>query len=138
MRATIDEGVSLPDTGTLRGDLLVVATRLRDFSLSRGGRALVRMVMAAAAEDEIRKIADSLRSAKEAMPRLIFERARARGEVCSGVDGQLLMTALVGSLHHAIFALGRMPSRAYVEALVDLLLYGVAAEHRHPESADQA
>lgn len=130
MRTTLEERIPAPNTGSLRGDLLQVATQMVAFFTSVSGEALVRMMMTERAEDELRKIVDSLRTAKEAVPRQIFERAKARGELRDDVDGDLLMTTLVGSLHHSIFALCRTPSGARVAALVELLLHGAAAPRR--------
>lgn len=127
IQSAFDENLILPDTGSLRGDLLVVARRALDFALSATGQAVVRMVMTESTEDEVRTIVDSVVDAKEVVPRRILESALARGELRTNVDGRLLITTIVGSLHHAVFALGRVPSERDVEALVDLLLYGAAS-----------
>jgi AcrR family transcriptional regulator len=126
MLATIEEQIPPPNTGSLRGDLLQVANQMVGFFTSVNGEALVRMMMTERAEDDLRKITDSLRSAKEAVPRQIVDQATLRGELREGVDFDMLMTTMVGSLHHSIFAMSRKPSKAGVEALVDLLLYGAA------------
>jgi AcrR family transcriptional regulator len=124
------ENLQMPDTGSLRGDLLVVATQLLEFFSSANGQALVRMMMSESAEGELRKIVDSLRDAKERAPRQMIERAIARGQLPDGFDGELLMTTLVGSLHHAVFARCLAPSQVHVGPLVDLLLYGAVASAR--------
>ncbi len=135
MATTMEERIPMPNTGSLRGDLLHVATQLVAFFTSANGEALVRMMMSERSDDELRAIVDSLRSAKDAVPRQILERAVARGELGGDVDGELLMTTLVGSLHHSIFARCQNPPRVRVEALVDLLLYGATARPPTPSAA---
>jgi AcrR family transcriptional regulator len=124
LQATFEESIPPPNTGSLRGDLLTVARSMLEFSVSPNGHALVRMMMTEGAEDGLRSIVDRLRTAKERGPEQIVERARARGELRDGLDGELLLTTLIGSLHHAIFVRCRPPQAVNVEALVDLLLYG--------------
>src|ERR1039458_6440692 len=46
LHATFKESMPIPNTGSLRGDLLVVADQMLGFSVSANGQALVRMLMA--------------------------------------------------------------------------------------------
>jgi len=124
LQTTFDEAVTAPDTGSLRGDLLEIAHQVIALASSDYGQALIRMNMTEGATGELREIVESVRARKEGMRREILERARARGELRPEVDGELLMSTLVGSIHHSMFARGCAPASLNVEALVDLLVRG--------------
>jgi hypothetical protein len=113
-----------PDTGTLRGDLLVVARQMFEFSCSANAQVLVRMMMSEGADDDLHGIVDALRIEKESSANHIFARAKARGEVRDTVGTDLMMSSLTGGLHHRIFAMCRPTSAIDVEEHVDLLLHG--------------
>jgi AcrR family transcriptional regulator len=124
LQTMFDERTSAPDTGSLRGDLLEIGNQVLTLASSGYGQALIRMAMTEGASGDLREIVDSVRSRKDAMRRKILDRARARGELRPEVDGELLMTTLVGSIHHSIFAMGCAPSAIDVTALVELLVFG--------------
>jgi len=119
-----EENLTVVYTGTLRGDFLALGKRMLQFLSNTGGQCLVRLMMAEGTEPELKSIVESLRNAKEAPPRQIVAAAMARGEVRDGVSPDLLMSTLVGALHHRIFALGMPPNEIDIEPIVDLLLYG--------------
>lgn len=124
LQTMFDERISAPDTGSLRGDLLEIAQQVLTLASSGYGQALLRMAMTEGTSGDLREIVDSVRQSKEAMRRKIVDRARARGELRPDVDGELLMTTLVGSIHHSLFAMGCAPRAIDVTALVDLLIRG--------------
>ncbi len=122
--STFEDSFTPPDTGSLRGDLLAIARQVLALSTTGYGQALIRLAMTERTNGDLRNIVDSLRSAKEATRRQILDRARARGELRPDVDGELLMSTMVGSIHHSIFSIGRAPRELALEPLVDLLLHG--------------
>jgi AcrR family transcriptional regulator len=124
LRSMFEDKSFAPNTGSLRGDLLMVAGAMLDFLRSANGQALVRMMMAEGTEDDLRRIVDTLRSEKEGVGELIIERAKARGEVRGDVKTELLLSTLVGGLHHRIFAICVATNEIDLEEHVDLLLYG--------------
>ena len=121
---TFEDRFTAPDTGSLRGDLIAVAHQVVALTTSGYGQAMIRMAMTEGADPELRQIVDSVRASKETMRRQIVDHARARGELRWDVDAELLMSTLIGSLHHSVFALGCAPRQLAVEPLVDLLLRG--------------
>lgn len=112
-----------PDTGSFRGDLLVVATRMLAFLTSANGQVLVRMVMAGGPEPDLCEILHSMRSDKDAMLERIFRRAKDRGEV-GDVRLDVFLPSLIGGLHHRIYVLGVKPEAIDLGEHVDLLLCG--------------
>lgn len=119
-------GVPEPDTGSFRGDLVALVVSLDAFLDSPIGGALLRVALTASTAEGA--------TAREAfwLDRLstssaIIDRARSRGEIRPAVDPELLMHAVVGSVHmRAIFG-GRAFDRERAEGLVDLLLAGAGA-----------
>ena len=94
------------------------------FLTSHDGQVLVRMLMAEGAEPELRAITQELRREKDVVIETIFDRAKARGELRPDVRREILMSALVGSVHHRVFALCVPQHAIDVEEHIDLLLDG--------------
>jgi AcrR family transcriptional regulator len=114
----------VPETGSLREDLLASARHLRSIMTSTDGQAIARMMMAERSDPSVRGVLERIREEKMHVPRKIVERARERGEIDPSVDAELLLTTLAGSIHHRVFIRSEEPSDVYLEALVDLLLSG--------------
>lgn len=123
LQTIFDETEQDPDTGSFRGDLLVVAADVLRFLASAKGRVLVRMIMAEGADEELRNIVSDVRREKEAKVEGIIERARARGEV-RPIRAEIFMAHLLGGLQHRIFVLGIAPEAIDIEEHVELLLHG--------------
>lgn len=125
LQVMLDPSDGEPDTGTLAGDLRVVASRMLRFLAGANGQVLVRMVMAEGAEPELRALIDSLRCEKDASIIRIFERAKARGELRANVSVNVVVSSMIGGLHHRLFAAGDDPSTLDLEEHVGLILHGV-------------
>src|SRR5450755_1626357 len=69
IQSVFEDNILMPDTGSLRGDLLSIANGILEFSTSVGGKALARMMMTESAEEDLRKIMETIRNDKEAVPR---------------------------------------------------------------------
>lgn len=71
-----------PDTGTLVGDLEIMAERLAT-NLTEGtlGRILPSMVSAASSDDELRARLETMAEIRFSQTRAVFERAIVRGEI---------------------------------------------------------
>lgn len=115
----------IPESGSLRADLLAVARHLRSVMTSVDGQAIARVLMAERSDPEVQRALAHVREQKMVVPRQIVERARERGEIGAAVDADLLLTTLAGSIHHRVFLLSQDLSDAYLETLVDLLVSGV-------------
>lgn len=114
----------VPETGSLREDLLASARHVRSIMTSTEGQAISRMMMVERNDPEVSRVLERIREEKMQIPRRIVERARERGEIGPSVDAELLLTTLAGSIHHRVFVRAAEPSDVYLEGLVDLLLEG--------------
>jgi AcrR family transcriptional regulator len=115
----------IPESGSLRTDLLAIARHLRGVMTSADGQAVARVLIAERSDPEVQRVIAHIRQEKMAVPMQIVTRARERGEIGATVDAELLLTTLAGSIHHRVFVLSEELSDAYLEALVDLLFSGV-------------
>jgi hypothetical protein len=110
----------LPDTGSLRGDLLAWARPIATSLASREGNSFFRAVIAtttpAGADGSLRSAALKRRSEQMA---LMLERARQRGEKPPDVT-ELMDYVLAPLYMRALF--GRPLSKAVADRLVDRLV----------------
>lgn len=116
------EGVKIPDTGSLRGDLLAIARGSAATASSPQGQAVVRAVVAAGAHDAA-LAASSHRFWTErlALDGTVVERAIARGELPPDTDPRTVIEAVLGPIYFRLLVLGEQPDPAFVERLVGLI-----------------
>jgi AcrR family transcriptional regulator len=115
----------IPESGSLRTDLVAVARHLRCVMTSTDGQAIARVLMAERSEPEVQRAIAHVRERKMAVPLKIVERARERGEIGRAVDADLLLTTLAGAIPHRAFMRSEELTDAYLEALIDMLIAGV-------------
>jgi AcrR family transcriptional regulator len=128
----LESTVDLPldtDTGSVRGDLLVLARSILDLLIGEDGDTLLRLSTEARMIPELAPRWEQFVQANVVTVRRIVRRAVARGELPAGTAVDLLLNALVGGL--MMQCLATPPSRRariakdanrYTESLVDLVL----------------
>lgn len=123
-----------PDTGTLRGDLLDAYCPGTPGSPGAEGHAVLGAVLTALATDEVFAAAfrEHIVGPLLARSRLIFERARGRGEIDPDVDLDLMATALPAIVMHRGFVLGGGTGEAEVARVVDHLILPAVRHTRPP------
>lgn len=113
----------IPDTGTLRGDLLAAVSR-PESQESNPWSASMGAVMTALAHDP--DFAEEFRrqiiGPKLAYLRVPFERAQERGEIRNDVDLDLITQAINGIMLHRRFVLGLDTGPAVAAKLLDELI----------------
>lgn len=113
----------IPDTGSVRADLLELIRRTEAFTRTAVGRAIVRLISAESPRSELGRIAESARQRHDAAPLAILKRAQRRGELRKDLDTELLFEVLRSTCAQQMLQKGRL-GRAFVGQLVDLLLRG--------------
>ncbi len=121
------------NTGTLRGDLVELATQMLDIYAGRSSRAALRLSLEAAAIPGVAEHYEAMRRAQTLAARAIVRRGIDRGELAAGTSVTLLLDTLVGgAMMHALSTpadqradLARNTS-AYAARLVSFLLRAVA------------
>ncbi|MER7278559.1 TetR/AcrR family transcriptional regulator [Dactylosporangium sp. NPDC000244] len=118
--------VSDVDTGTLRGDLIELATQVLDRYTGPSSRAALRLPLEVGTIPGVAEQYESLRMAQIVAARAIVRRGIDRGELPATVSVTLLLDTLVGgAMMHALStpADKRGPIPADAARLVDFLLH---------------
>ena len=117
----------VPDTGTLRGDLIASFCGLGGLT-DEQSVATFASVLTAISKDE--EFATAFRrdvlAPKVAASRLVFDRARDRGELHPDTDVDLLAPALAGIILHRLFILGEHPTEDVIVRVIDQIILPAA------------
>ena len=119
-------------TGSLRGDLLVLARRMLEMSRSPEAQSLIRLRLLDQPEPELAKIAARLQTRRQAQLTSLLKVAVARGELRAGTDLGLVLDLLGGMIHvRSTVKKTRVDDRLLKRA-VDLLVDGMLRPGRGP------
>jgi AcrR family transcriptional regulator len=117
----------LPDTGTLRGDLIAALRAwVRAVTGTSMGRLLTGLIAEAQHDDELRaawrdRVLEPLRS----QHRIMLDRAIARGEIPASVDQEVVLDLFFGAAQHRLL-LGHLPlTDDFIGTVVDIILDGI-------------
>jgi AcrR family transcriptional regulator len=103
------------DTGTLRGDLVELATQMLDVYGGETGRAALRLGLEAAAIPGVAEHYEDMRQAQITAARAIVRRGIDRGELAADTPVTLLLDTLVGGAMVHVMA-ARPPKHAELTA----------------------
>ena len=121
----------VPDTGCLVDDLSELAKVVAAFITSPRGTGVLRIVFADGQSARAKALAQSMwQDAGGALPRVIIERAIARGELPPEADVELLLFTLAGALLHRVFVERGEVDAHYLERLLRLLTLGALTSSR--------
>jgi AcrR family transcriptional regulator len=121
------EHISVPDTGSLRRDLLELARTAAANAATPEVSAMARAVASEAPHDS-RLAAANRRFWGErlALDAAIVERAIERGEVAEGTDPRRVIESVLGPIHLRLLLTGEPVDRAFLEGVVDVVVAGIA------------
>ncbi len=126
--ASFREQQPLPDTGTLRGDLLsALRAWVRAVTQTPMGPMLTGLIAEAQHDPELRgawrdRVLEPLRM----QHRIMLDRAVARGEIAASVDRDVVLDLFFGAAEHRLL-LGHLPMTGeFIAEVVDTILTGVA------------
>jgi AcrR family transcriptional regulator len=120
------EKLPIPDTGSLRDDLVAFARSVATYLDTPLGEALARTM--AATDDDPALVANRARfwQARYETARVIVDRAIDRREVSAGTDPELALELLVAPLHFRKLFTRQLLDDGFVEQMVDTLMHGLA------------
>jgi AcrR family transcriptional regulator len=122
---------ALPDTGTLRGDLIASFCGMGGLTDDRSVATFASVITAISRDQDF---AEAFRrevvGPKSQVSRTVFERARARGELAPGVDIDLLAPALAGIVLHRMYLMGEPPDEALITRVIDQIILPAASGPR--------
>jgi AcrR family transcriptional regulator len=115
--------VPIPDTGSLRGDLLAYGRSIVACRERPGVEGAIRAAAAAPSHDS--PLADASRefwAARLALTDEMIDRAVERGELSRPAHGRALVESLLGAIYFRILLSRERMDEAFVEGVVDALL----------------
>jgi AcrR family transcriptional regulator len=122
-----------PDTGTLRGDLLALASGACQVASSPDGAVVAGLISAAARDTELsRTIHECTYQAKHTVFETIVGRAVQRGEVPAGTDPELLHEVLHAMVLSRLVRADGSLDADFVVHVVDDVLLPVLSRNRAP------
>lgn len=133
VRAKKAPGIEVPDTGTLRGDLVSTFCGAHGLGENNATGMLGSVVTALASDPEFAVLfRQAFIEPKVALSQRIYARAADRGEIPSGLDLEIIAPALAGILLHRAFVLGAVPDETVVERVIDHVILPAVG---HPPAA---
>ena len=122
------QAISIPDTGSLRGDLVGFSKSLSVYFATPLGGSILQMLVANADNDPAFAAhrAEFVRIRYEAM-RAMIRRASERGELRPGIDEEIALDLALGPLYVRTLITRRPIDDSFIERFVDTLLRGLAA-----------
>ena len=125
--AHTQEPGELPDTGSLRGDLQAAFCGLGGLD-DPDTVALFTSVLTAIGRDPEFAAAFRERFVAEKLERtrVVWERARDRGELRPDLDLDLIGPALAGIVLHRVFLLGQLPDAGLINRVIDQIILPAA------------
>jgi AcrR family transcriptional regulator len=125
--------VSVPDTGSLRQDLLELARTAAANAATPEVAAMARAVAAQAPHDA--RLAGANRRFWDERLELdgaIVERAIERGEVAIATNPRRVIESVIGPIHLRLLLTGEPIDDTFLQGLVDVVVDGVARRRRRP------
>ena len=121
--------VPLPDSGSLHGDLLVLARAIAANLCSPEVAAVLRALIAARREPAIAAAVDRYWRTRFDLVAQVVRRGIARGELPADASSDMLIEALIGPLYLRALVTGEVLDEAFVAGVVEVVLAGVRGAH---------
>jgi AcrR family transcriptional regulator len=124
----------LPDTGTLRGDLLAALRGwIRSVTRTPAGRMLAGLIAEAQRDPALaaawrHRVIEPLRARNT----VLLDRAIERGEIPAGTDKDVVLDMLFGAAYHRLLNGHRPLTDQFARQVVDLIVAGVSAAGPKP------
>lgn len=113
----------LPDTGTLRGDLMAAFCGLGSMTDTRQTALLASVVTAIGRDPEFAAAyRERFIAPKTQLNETLYRRAMDRGEIRSDLDLSLIAPALPGIILHRLFLIGDEPTEELIATVIDQII----------------
>jgi AcrR family transcriptional regulator len=117
---------SIPDTGTVEADLVILLGGLRDnISMGLLARVLPQMVAASQVNEELADAYRQFVAQRRRRTVVVLERAMERGELPAGIDLDFVQDLLSGPLFYRTLMSGAVSDDDVVATVVETVLAGV-------------
>ena len=118
--------IPIPDTGTLRGDLLLAMQAAVDISSTQVGRRQLRSMLPRDRDFDPTEVQRDFWDNRLIAWAVTFRRAALRGEIRDGIDPMAATYLLAGAINFDVLFTDSPISAEYVEQVLDMFLHGVA------------
>ncbi|WP_433476656.1 TetR/AcrR family transcriptional regulator [Spirillospora sp. CA-142024] len=115
----------IPDTGSVRGDLVGLARALAAFLSTPIGTAFIRTAALTVDDPELAAARATYIASRLDHARVIIERGIARGEIPAATDSRLVLETLVAPLHLQVLLTREPIADDLPQRLADLLMDGL-------------
>jgi AcrR family transcriptional regulator len=123
--ATMSTSLAVPNTGSLRGDLLALAGEVAQQMRTAAWASVAPSIMDAGEHDpDLAQIQAQMHTRVVEPFRLVIERARSRGEIPAASDPTELVASILGPLFYRRWMSREPMEPAFAESLVDRALRG--------------
>lgn len=120
-----DENIPIPDTGTLRGDLLEYSLSFARATNTPMGRLILGVVVVSPKDWDTYESRKVFRQARPNRMTVMVERAIGRGECAAGTDAAFVVELLASALCTPVLYNGTPISDEFCLQVVDLFLSGI-------------
>jgi AcrR family transcriptional regulator len=126
-----------PETGTLRGDLLVLLRTIARKADTPTRSGMIRMFQTEREHPDVDKVMRPLHAEQMALRRGVIERAIGRGELPEGIDVDLVLELMFAPVIRRVMLRDKRADDAFIETTVDVVLSGVrsGAAQKKPRPA---
>jgi AcrR family transcriptional regulator len=119
--------IGLPDSGSLRGDLLELMRRAVALYRGPSGRRMPGLVSAMAQHPEVAAaVRETFLAPRRTALREVLERGVRRGELRPDIDRELALDVLGGPLFYRLLITGGPLDESLAEGTVDVMLRGLS------------
>lgn len=116
----------MPDTGSLRGDLVALTERIAALLAARHTKAIVAAVFGAAHQKPaLLALLHGFTADRLAREQVIFQRAVQRGELPSTADPKAIMDLIVGAIWARLLLRGETFAHSQLVTIVETILHGI-------------
>lgn len=122
------EFLPIPDTGSLRADLIAFANSLGAYLHGTLGNALASALAARSTDPSMDTTRQRFWEARYALASPMITRAIERGEAPATTDPALALEALVAPLHFRVLLTAEPTDEEFTTRLVDMLLDGLGSQ----------
>lgn len=133
-----EQQLPVPDTGSLREDLIVYGTSLATYLAGPAGNALDRALAAGGDDPATTQARQQYWNTRYSRSTQMITRAIARGEIPAETDPRLAVEMLGAPLHFKVVLTREPLDPNQVHLIVDLLLFGLTNGHGgvRPDAGD--
>ena len=126
--ALVHEEIAVPDTGSTRGDLVVLMREAVElYSGSLPARLMPKLIGAMAEQPELaRAVRDGFLAARRSALGVVLQRGIERGDLRPDIDLELALDTLGGPLFYRLLVTGGPLDEQLAEGVTDLILRGFA------------